>query len=348
MPVISHPDQITPQWLTGVVNQAGYSGAVQSFAWQPIGAGQVGDNARLTLTGSGDLPTTLVAKFPSSDPVSRATGVQLQNYASEVFFYNELAPTVDVQTPKVFTTEFDPKNHDFIIIMEDLAPGVQIDQLDGCDATQAELALTELAKLHGPRWGDPTLAHSQILNPPMVPGAPTTGSMYEQLQPGFLERYQARLDSDQCEMVKAIGALQEAIAYAGPQTLIHIDFRLDNMIFGGPYPLAILDWQSVKLGCALADVAYFMGTSLEPELRRAHEQHLLTHYLATLQRYEIDLNLDTCWRLYRQHAPAGLNMAVIASMIVGETPRGNDMFMVMAKRSIAMCNDLETVAILRD
>jgi hypothetical protein len=32
-------------------------------------------------------------------------------------------------------------------------------------------------------------------------------------------------------------------------------------------------------------------------------------------------------------------MALIASMIVGETPRGNDMFMVMAKGSIALALD---------
>jgi hypothetical protein len=33
-------------------------------------------------------------------------------------------------------------------------------------------------------------------------------------------------------------------------------------------------------------------------------------------------------------------MALIASMIVGETERGNEMFMVMAKRSIEMSRSL--------
>ena len=35
-------------------------------------------------------------------------------------------------------------------------------------------------------------------------------------------------------------------------------------------------------------------------------------------------------------------------MIVGETERGNDMFMTMAKRSIAMCEDLESLGLLSD
>ena len=64
-------------------------------------------------------------------------------------------------------------------------------------------------------------------------------------------------------------------------------------------------------------------------------------YLETLQGYGVELDWATCWSLYSRYAPAGLHMAVVASMIVGETERGNDMFMTMAKRSIAMCQTLD-------
>ena len=342
---ISHPDQITPQWLNKILNNAGFGGEVARFTWQSIGAGQVGDNARLVLFGDGDIPPTLVVKFPSSDPVSKQTGVELQNYAREVFFYEELASSVEVQTPQVFTTEFDPQTHDFIVVMQDLAPGVQIDQLDGCSTQHAGLAMAELAKLHGPRWGDADLLKYPLLAPadPAEPTAPA----YNLFVQGFLERYQGRLSDSEQAMVSAIGDVQEGYTgYQGEQTLIHIDYRLDNMVFGGSYPVAIIDWQSINLGCALNDVAYFMGTSLLPTDRKASEEALVRRYLAQLTKYDVQLSWDECWKLYRHYAPAGLNMAVIASMIVGETPRGNDMFMVMAKRSIAMCEDLDTVSLL--
>ena len=171
--------------------------------------------------------------------------------------------------------------------------------------------------------------------------------MYSMFKQGFLERYSARLDASQQQLVNAAGDVWGAYSdYTGPQTLIHIDYRLDNMIFGGPYPVAILDWQSINLGCALNDVAYFMGTSLDPELRRTHEEELVRGYLDGLAPYKVDLSWEDCWRLYRHYAPAGLGMAVIASMIVGETARGNDMFMAMATRSIAMCQDLDTIGLL--
>lgn len=345
MTVVSHPDQITPTWLSNVLNDSGFAGEVESFTWQSIGAGQVGDNARLCIKGIGKLPQTVVAKFPSADPVSKQAGVQLQNYAREVFFYREIAAKVDIQTPRMFTTEFDPESHDFIVLMEDLAPGIQIDQMDGCGAIQAELAITELAKLHGPLWGKQALNQYPLLR--TNEDEASTPPLYSTFQAGFLDRYRSQLTDAEQAVVAQIGGVQAGYtSYVGPQTLIHIDYRLDNMIFGGPYPVVVIDWQSINLGCALNDVAYFMGTSMQPDVRRQHEDRLVHAYLRVLHSYDVNLTWEECWTQYRHYAPAGLNMAVIASMIVGETERGNDMFMAMAKRSIAMCLDLDAVSLL--
>jgi len=84
--VISHPSQVTPAWLTSILKGNGWRGAITSVRWQPIGAGQMGDNARFTLTGTDDIPATLVGKFPSEDPTSRYTAQTLGNYEREVFF----------------------------------------------------------------------------------------------------------------------------------------------------------------------------------------------------------------------------------------------------------------------
>ncbi|MYH14629.1 MAG: phosphotransferase [Gammaproteobacteria bacterium] len=349
-PVLSSPDQVTPADLTAILNQAGLTGTVESVSWQRIGAGQVGQNARFTLSADGTLPKTLVGKFPATDPTSRQTGVLLRNYEREVLFYSTLAATVDIRTPAILAIQFDPDTHEFMLLMEDLAPGFQIDQRSECNTDQAALALEELAKLQGPRWGDAALAQQELLvRPPTNPGETP---IYNTTQQGFTERYADRLSAAELNAVTHFGEAQAAYgSYAGPQTLIHIDYRLDNMIFGEasdspPRPLTVFDWQSIGLGCALNDASYFMGTSLAPEHRAQEERGLLKHYLDVLRSYGVDLSWDACWKLYRRHAPAGLHMAVVASMIVGETERGNDMFMTMAKRSIAMCEDLESLDLL--
>lgn len=345
MTVTSAPEEVTPEWLTATFTAAGFEGEVTSIEWVSIGAGQVGENVRFTLEVNGNCPQSVVGKFPSRDPTSKQTGVQLQNYAREVFFYDTIASTVDVPVPVVYTTEFDPESHNFVVLMEDLAPGVQINQMDECSTDQAALALEHLAGLHGPRWGDTSLtAHSLLVGQAQAPGA-TAFSLF---QHGFLNRYEGLLNAPERLMVEEIGEINTPFSiWDGPQTLIHIDYRLDNLIFGGPRPLTVLDWQSVNLGCALNDTSYFMGTSLEPDHRSRDEKHLVKHYLDVLRSYRVKLSFNDCWALYRRNAPAGLNMAVIASMIVGETERGNAMFMTMAKRSAAMSEELGTVRLLK-
>ena len=348
--IISDPDRITAGWLTEVLRNAGFDGRVSGFSADSIGTGQVGENVRFALKGSGDLPQTLVGKFPSPDPVSRQTGIQLQNYVREVHFYQHLRSTVAIQTPEVLFAAADHETHDFVLIMEDLAPGVQGDQLAGCDVTQASLAMTQLAHLHGPRWGDSSVVEGELIsNRKETGGSEGNKALYDMVAPGFIDRYKALLTSEEKEMVRLVG--ENMLAFGskdtGDSTLIHIDYRLDNMMFGGPYPLAVVDWQSVAFGCALNDAAYFTGTSLEPAERRNSERDLLRLYYETLQTYEVNLTWDDCWRFYCHNAPAGLIMAVIASMIVGETQRGNRMFMAMAKRSAQMCRDLHAIDVIR-
>ena len=345
IPIISNPDDISVAWLNLVFASNGL-GRVSDFSSDSIGTGQVGENVRFKLTGT-DVPESVVGKFPSLDPVSRKTGIAQGNYLKEVFFYREIQATVDIQTPIVFFAAIEEATHDFVILMEDLAPGLQGEQLEGCSPDQAALALEQLARLQGPRWGDVNLASH-----PMLGGEPDSAAdenllvqFYDGVKPGYLQRYAHRLsqwDLTATDRLSAFLPSYQAIYANEPPVLIHVDYRLDNMMFGGPYPLTVIDWQSLRTGCPVADVSYFLGTSLLPEVRAKEERALLEFYLDVLRSYRVELGLDDCFRYYRNYAPAGMIMAVIASMIVGETPRGNDMFMAMATRSATMCRDLET------
>ena len=159
LPLPTDPTVIDATWLTVMLNNAGVDATVTQFSTQSIGTGQVGENIRFSLEGSGNLPATLVGKFPSPDPVSRQTGINMQNYSREVHFYEKLQSKVNIQTPFVYHTDFHNDTHDFVVMMEDLAPGVQGDQLAGCNIESACLAMQQLAHLHGPVWGDNSLMH---------------------------------------------------------------------------------------------------------------------------------------------------------------------------------------------
>ena len=341
------PSNIDAEWLTQMLQQAGTDAVVTGFSTASIGTGQVGENIRFSLEGTGDLPETLVGKFPSPEPVSRQAGIAMLNYRREVHFYQHLQHRVNIQTPRVYHTDINDETHNFVLMMEDLAPGRQGDQLGGCDVESACLAMEQLAHLHGPVWGDTSLGHELLTSRSEDPA--TLKELYDTLSPGFLARYSDRLTAAEKDMVRAVGEnlIAYTMNYQGPQTLIHIDYRLDNMMFNGPYPLTVVDWQSIAYGCGLNDASYFVGTSLEPSMRAENDEYLLRQYFCALTEYGADITWEECWKYYCVNAPAGLIMAVIASMIVGETPRGNDMFMAMAKRSAKMCEDLNAIDIIR-
>jgi hypothetical protein len=338
------PKNVTSEWLTSVLQFAGYDCLVADFQKQNVGTGQVGQNVRFALTyGSGSGPASIVGKFASDNPASRQTGIEMNNYFYEVRFYQELRQTLDIQTPAVLWTDINPDNHDFVLMMEDLAPALQGDQLQGCDKANAAKALNELAGLHGPRWADPTLDTIEWMPGTALKNESNLSLLWNLVFPGFVERYESQMSNEHLDLVRRLAEHLDDYSKPldVPVTLIHGDYRLDNMMFGGPYPLAVVDWQTVTRGYGAADTAYFMGTGMEHVERRACERELLAGYYELLQAYGIgDYSFEQCWQDYRYFSFGGLIMAVIASMIVTRSERGDAMFMAMATRSAQMAIDL--------
>src|SRR5262249_9384890 len=141
----------------------------------------------------------------------------------------------------------------------------------------------ELAKLHAPRWGDPSLADIAMLWDPALDRGALMQALYSAVWPGFRERYGARLAPDLMAVAERfeprVGAW--VAGTEGPMPVIHGHYRLDNMLFGtgaGAPPLAVVDWQTVARGLGTADAAYFLGAGLVVAERRTHEQELLRAY----------------------------------------------------------------------
>lgn len=354
------PEQVTPEWLDGVLRASGAlrSGRVVGAVPTVVGTGQMGASIRQTLEyagGDGSGPRSVVCKFASSDPTSRSTGVTLRTYEVEVGFYRDVARTVDIRTPRCHFGDIDLATGEFVLVLEDLAPSVQGDQLAGCTADQAALAMEELAKLHAPRWNDAELARVEWLNRNATDDSYAFSEAFlPQLLPGFLERYADRLDP---EHVRLAEVLMRRVGVflrhrPGPRAVQHGDYRLDNMMFGtldGGYPLAVVDWQTVVWGAPAFDASYFLGAGLVREARRAHEERLLRVYHDGLRARGVDgYGWDDCWTDYRRYAFGGFLMAIGASMMVVQTERGDEMFLTMIRRHGAQIADLESAGLLEE
>ena len=358
-PLVADPDLVTPEWLTHVLRHAGAIDAaakVSSFEASSIGTGQVGANVRYALsydpTGPRG-PATVVGKFSSRDEASAAAGVATLTYETEVAFYRELAHTVDISRPRCHFAELRSGTADVVLVMEDIAPAEQGDQIAGCTEQQASLAVEEAARLHGPRWGDPTLNELSWLDRGGTVEA--MAAMYEAVWGAFTERYRAMLDPVTLAAGPQFAALAPRLLAdrSSPRSPVHSDYRLDNMLFGtggAARPLTVVDWQTVRLDVGTTDVAYFLGSALEPERRRSCERDLLVRYhRALVEDYGVsDYPFDHCWRDYVRSSYGSLLMAVFASMMVGRTDRGDAMFMAMANRSAQMAADLDAPAVIKE
>jgi hypothetical protein len=339
------PDALTPRWLSGVLGTA-----VAGVDVEPLGTGQMCDCYRLTLRyGRGaEGPPALVAKVPAADPTSRATGRALGIYEIEVRFYQQLAPQLLVHTPEAHYADIDDDGERtrFVLLLEDLAPARPGDQLAGCTVEQAEAALHELVLLHAPRWDDPQLRRVPWLHKDPEVRRQMLAAMLPGVWDQFRERYGAHLEADVHTAGEALfGRLDEHLGgELGPWTIVHGDFRLDNLLFhpDAEARVGVVDWQMCTHGPALDDVAYFLGAGLHGDERRAAEEDLVRQYHEGLVAAGVTgFGWDRCWLEYRRGTWAGLIMAVAASMMVQRTDRGDQMFLTMARRHARHALDLD-------
>jgi len=344
-------ESVTSAWLTGCLQQAGHKTAeVRSFESKRIGTGQIGMCVRYELDivgGDASTPRSLVGKFASDDPTSRNTGVQLRNYIKEVCFYRELQQRLTISTPRCYYAEIDGQGPEFALLLEDLAPGEQGDQLAGCTVEVARAAVLELVGLHAPSWCDDGLRGREWLGEPSPPMIALGRAMYQAQLPGFIDRYGPSLEADEAEIIEQVAGSSAAPfePLPDPFSLVHVDYRLDNLLIDcqpKPPKISAVDWQSITLGSPLADVAYFLGAGLVPEDRRSCEQDIVRAYHAALEPAGVEgYAWRDCWNDYRRGTFSGFAVTVIASMMVQQTQRGDAMFTAMARRHSRHALDLE-------
>ena len=344
--VVPTPESVDAAWLTGVLREAGHAGVeVRGFVAERIGTGQIGRCIRFTLDLSGAgpaVPRSLVGKFPSEDAISRATGVGLGLYRKEVGFYRTLAPRLSISTPRCYFAQIEDRGPEFALILEDMAPAIPGDQIAGCSPEVARAAVLQLVGLHAPTWNDASLRELDWV----VESSGGTRALYAQCFPGFVARYGKALEAD---LIDILGRVADSngppfVYPDDPFSIVHIDYRLDNLLIDAsqdPPRVTVVDWQSFVLGSPLSDVAYLMGASLLPETRRPVEREIVRAYHERLLAAGVPgYTWEHCWTDYRRGTFAGFAVAVVASMIVQETTRGNEMFIAMASRHARHALDL--------
>jgi hypothetical protein len=330
------PDAMTPEWLGAALGAP--AGMLRGWTSAAVGTGQMCDSFRLQLdwaegvSGFGaELPASVIAKCPSHDAASRHVAALTGTYVKEVAWYRELAGQAAVSAPRCYHADIDANDVDFILILEDLAPARQGDQLAGMDLAALAPCISEAAKLHAMLWDSPELDGFSWLK---RDNADIVRALFPQLYAGFRERYAARLAPDVLDLgAEIVAHLDQWLARTpAARTIIHGDLRIDNILFAeGGARCWLVDWQTLGIGSGASDLAYLVGTSIADPAAR-DDKAAFALWLDALQAAGVGVDPAALWTDYRIGALSGYFMAVFASMNVERTARGDEMFAVMAER----------------
>ena len=348
-------EAITADWLHRALSVRGDPGIppITSVEVDEIGTGigMVGRILRchLTYRDAGErAPGTIIIKLPSTDDNTRLTARQLQLYQREWDFYRTLAGSVPVRTPAMLYGDFDPVTHNFVLLLEDLGCLATIDQVEGARAEQALAAVLAAARLHGEFWDRVDRPPVSTVHFPMTPERyALVQALYQASLPRFFDLFEDQLTESMRRLAGSYGShLAEHAAVLGgePQTLIHGDFRLDNMFLdpSDTWSVALVDWQLSTVGSGLYDVAYFLSSSVTTEVRREIESAAIENYHRVIaERTGGAFTLDQCWRAYRHNMLTCFRVPVIAgAQLDFNNTRGKRLAETILQRTLAAIDDL--------
>lgn len=317
MPEIAVPrirDDMTPEWMTEVLRSGGYLGdeRVATVAIEDIGIGRgyVGQTLRIRSTFDGaapEAPETMVAKIPTFVEFERESDKALIDllYSTEIQWYRDLRADCPVRVPESYWGGMAPEDGRYCLLLEDMGDLGTSDQLTGCTPAQAELAVTNLAKIHAQWWESERLEQFDWL-----PTSEFQGGMARDLYTlgwgPFREAFESTLPAAFAPIGERIGPLLPDLYARGSEsakTLVHGDYRIENFLFGEPgtaEEFVVLDWQIVGHGSGPRDLGYLLGQSLTTEVRRDHEQRLLRLYHETLLEHGVGgYDFERCYADYR-------------------------------------------------
>ena len=323
--LISDAGEITAEWMRQALATGGVAAAAEIAAVEVERLSDVVNalgslyRCRLTVRDGGPAdPASVIVKLPGADALALRFARWMSLHRREYLFYRDVAGQGCVRAPALYYGDFDERSHGFVLVLEDLGGMEAVPQSAGLDAGRARQAVREIAGLHGRFWeaaGDPALsACGDFLS---TGECRIMQTVYLLTLPAALERFGDLFSGEARQLAEAFGLripAHFAAVSAGPKSVVHGDYRADNMLFGGGREEpAVLDWQGFGIGCGMYDVAFLLGTSVSSELRRRIERDALDEYHAIVLRAGAEnYSREACWRSYRQNM-----LGTLMPMVIG-------------------------------
>ena len=310
--------------------------------------------AILELDGPWGTPSSVVVKIPTTTEIRQLMD-GIGGYLREVTFYSELAKDVPVRVPEPFVVRMAPDSTDFVLVMEDLSHLKSPDQITGLTIEQATAVVDSLGIFHAWCWEHDRLKAFEDTFPPLNSERATAingglvqyfGAVWPRVRELSTVNAEAKQIGD--HFAELMPFFTEQLST--PRTLSHGELRADNFFLLPDGGLLILDFQSLAQQAGIIDVAYVISQSIDEDVRRGHDEQLLSRYHERLIAEGVsDYSLERAWHQYRIAVAYNLMFPVLA-FVAADTAdeRGKELMAEMLARAadtIRAVNALELLPI---
>jgi Phosphotransferase enzyme family len=311
----SGPEAVTSGWISEVTGWP-----IDAVDIEEIGAGLGVSSAvyRVRLRGHG-CPPSVVVKLSAKDPNAVFTSTVLSMYRREVAFFDQLAARAPMRVPIGYHGAVSDDGSEVAIVMEDLIGNRVCDQVVGMSERDAAAAVDALARWHAQWWNDVdgladrgcALALGNDLYPAVLPALFDEG-WAKLIASASCPPPSGLIDIGPRFGVRLAGLLQE-LDHA-PVTLLHGDYRADNLMFSPEGDPIAIDFQLIHTGSGAYDLAYFITQSLDAAVARGAERPLFDRWVDGLRTAGVPAaDLDGMWERYRVAALFCIVYPVIAA-----------------------------------
>jgi aminoglycoside/choline kinase family phosphotransferase len=322
---------LTSAWMSDVLGRALGVTAVERIGEDEGFTG--GGLFRVTLDEG-----SMVAKLSPEDANLRA--MFAAGNAREVQFY-QLSARQNVPVPECYFGAFDSETGASALLIEDMGSRRMVSFAAGCGAADAPLVVDALARIHGAFWESDGIADLPVLGL-------LSEFDFTQMWRAYPDAVSALLPDLELperflEFGDAIASDPKAVFAGimnGPLTVVHRDAQVDNVLFSNDDAI-LLDWQFMGKGKGVHDVAFFLISSLEPDVRRACEEAMISRYhTALVEQGVCEYTMDVCRSDYLLGAAWRLFITVAATtQLDNSSPHRRDWRRADLKRLLAFCED---------
>ena len=333
-----------------------------------------------------EAPASLVVKIPIASK-NRIMGQTMGLYEKEIRFYRDLQPILSVRAPRHYYSALDAADDPdvvmerlqglnslpvgvvrvltkalswfvrmtprrYVLLIEDLSSYRLGDQMDNYSAEELRRILAAMARLHAQFWDSEELKSRTWIQPMAATSRIIQGMFLDSIK-----KFRAEVGDDLSDrQQQLVGWLCEHGAELTerlgeePPTLLHGDFRLDNICFDdGKDEILLFDWQTMQNGAAGMDLAYFLSAALPDDASHHEIDETIAAYHDALLDQGVDISAA---RLRWQYDVGMLAMLhrILPAMFQGSLElgegRGRDMIQAWVNKTFRRVEPIQFESIL--